>query len=123
MKAVLVDKPGSVSVATVDDPTPGPRELVLQIDGCGICGTDIHLIGGELPYDAYPIIPGHEFAGTVVAVGPQVTEFAEGDRVAADPNMYCGECHYCSIGRNNLCANFAALGLTHDGAIVAVPGR
>jgi 2-desacetyl-2-hydroxyethyl bacteriochlorophyllide A dehydrogenase len=124
MKAVLVDKPGIVSVSTVDDPTPGPRELVLQIDGCGICGTDIRLIDGELPYSVYPIIPGHEFAGTVVAVGPQVTEFAEGDRVAADPNMYCGECHDCSIGRNNLCANFAALGLTHDGAsaeFVAVP--
>ena len=116
MKAVLVDKPGSLNVTTVDDPTPGPREVVLQIDGCGICGTDIHLIDGELPYQPYPLIPGHEFAGTVVAAGSDVTEFAEGDRVAADPNIFCGECHYCSIGRDNLCVKYAALGVTQDGA-------
>jgi 2-desacetyl-2-hydroxyethyl bacteriochlorophyllide A dehydrogenase len=124
MKAVLVDKPGSLNVTTVDDPTPGPREVVLQIDGCGICGTDIHLIDGELPYQPYPVIPGHEFAGTVVAVGSDVTEFAEGDRVAADPNIFCRECHYCSIGRDNLCVNYAALGVTQDGACaeyLAVP--
>jgi 2-desacetyl-2-hydroxyethyl bacteriochlorophyllide A dehydrogenase len=124
MKAVLVDKPGSLNVTTVDDPTPGPREVVLQIDGCGICGTDIHLIDGELPYQPYPLIPGHEFAGTVVAAGSDVTEFAEGDRVAADPNIFCGECHYCSIGRDNLCVKYAALGVTQDGACaeyLAVP--
>jgi 2-desacetyl-2-hydroxyethyl bacteriochlorophyllide A dehydrogenase len=124
MKAVLVDKPGGLSVATVDDPTPRAREVVLQIDGCGICGTDIHLVDGESTFSSYPVVPGHEFAGTVVAIGANVTEFAEGDRVAADPNMYCGECHYCSIGRGNLCQNFAALGLTHNGAcaeFLAVP--
>jgi 2-desacetyl-2-hydroxyethyl bacteriochlorophyllide A dehydrogenase len=124
MKAALVDKPGSLSVTTVDDPTPGPRQVVLEIDGCGICGTDIHLIDGELPYQPYPVIPGHEFAGTVVAVGSDVTEFAEGDRVAADPNIFCGECHYCSIGRGNLCVKYAALGVTQDGACaeyLAVP--
>jgi 2-desacetyl-2-hydroxyethyl bacteriochlorophyllide A dehydrogenase len=116
MQAVLVDRPGSFTVSTVDDPTPNAREVVLQIDGCGICGTDIHLIDGELTFSSYPVVPGHEFAGTIVAVGTGVTEFTTGDRVAADPNMYCGECHYCSIGRGNLCANFAALGLTHNGA-------
>jgi 2-desacetyl-2-hydroxyethyl bacteriochlorophyllide A dehydrogenase len=124
MKAALVDKPGSLSVTTVDDPTPGPRQVVLEIDGCGICGTDIHLIDGELPYQPYPVIPGHEFAGTVVAVGSDVTEFSEGDRVAADPNIFCGECHYCSIGRGNLCVKYAALGVTQDGACaeyLAVP--
>jgi 2-desacetyl-2-hydroxyethyl bacteriochlorophyllide A dehydrogenase len=124
MRAVLVDKPGSLSVTTVHDPTPEPRSVVLEIDGCGICGTDIHLIDGDLPYQPYPVIPGHEFAGTVVAVGTDVTEFAVGDRVAADPNVFCGECHYCSIGRGNLCIHYGALGVTRDGACaeyLAVP--
>ena len=69
-------------------------------------------------------IPGHEFAGTVVAVGSDVTEFAEGDRIAADPNIFCGECHYCLIGRGNLCIYYGALGVTRDGAcaeFLAVP--
>jgi 2-desacetyl-2-hydroxyethyl bacteriochlorophyllide A dehydrogenase len=86
------------------------------VAGCGICGTDLHLLDGELPYRPYPVIPGHEFAGTVVATGPGVTEFAAGDRVAADPNLSCGECHQCRIGHENLCARYDALGVTVDGA-------
>ncbi len=124
MRAVVVEEPGSITVASVKDPTPQSREVVLAIDGCGICGTDIHLIDGELPYRPYPVIPGHEFAGTVVAVGSDVTEFAEGDRIAADPNIFCGECHYCLIGRGNLCIYYGALGVTGDGAcaeFLAVP--
>jgi 2-desacetyl-2-hydroxyethyl bacteriochlorophyllide A dehydrogenase len=124
MRAVVVDKPGSLSVTTLNDPTPEPSSVVLEIDGCGICGTDIHLIDGELPYQPYPVIPGHEFAGTVVAVGAEVTEFTVGDRVAADPNVFCGECHYCSIGHGNLCIYYGALGVTRDGACaeyLAVP--
>lgn len=70
MKAVLVDKPSSVSVATVDDPTPGPRELVLQIDGCGICGTDIHLIDGELPYYATAVADFRAGVGRKLQVRP-----------------------------------------------------
>jgi 2-desacetyl-2-hydroxyethyl bacteriochlorophyllide A dehydrogenase len=90
--------------------------VVVAVDGCGICGTDIHLIDGELPYRPYPVIPGHEFAGEVAAVGAGVTEFRPGDRVAVDPNVYCGECHYCAIGHGNLCERYSALGVTRDGA-------
>jgi 2-desacetyl-2-hydroxyethyl bacteriochlorophyllide A dehydrogenase len=124
MRAVVVSAPGKVEVTTAPDPAPGPREVVLQIAGCGICGTDLHLIHGELPYDPFPVIPGHEFAGTVVAVGADVDEVAVGDRVAADPNVFCGECHYCRIGRGNLCDRYGALGVTRDGAcaeFLAVP--
>ena len=115
MRAAVVQKPGEITVTTVEDPKPGPRQVVIAVDGCGICGTDIHLIDGELPYRPYPIIPGHEFAGEVVSVGVDVTEFRAGDRVAADPNIVCGECHYCAIGRGNLCENYRALGVTRDG--------
>jgi len=116
MRAVVVEKPGEITVSTVDDPAPEPRQVVVAVDGCGICGTDIHLIDGELPYRPYPVIPGHEFAGEVAAVGTAVTEFRPGDRVAVDPNLYCGECHYCAIGHGNLCERYAAMGVTGDGA-------
>src|SRR5919112_2247423 len=85
MRAAVVQKPGEITVTTVEDPKPGPRQVVIAVDGCGICGTDIHLIDGELPYRPYPIIPGHEFAGEVVSVGVDVTEFRAGDRVAPIP--------------------------------------
>lgn len=114
MKAVVISAPGVVEVTTVDDPTPGPREVVVQVAACGICGTDLHILQGEFA-PTLPVIPGHEFAGTVVALGPGVTEVAVGDQVAVDPSLYCHECHYCRIGRGNLCERWAAIGVTEPG--------
>jgi len=116
MRAAVIEKPGQVAVTTVVDPTPGPRQVVLRVAAVGICGTDIHIVDGEFEPTPYPITPGHEFAGTVVAVGSQVTEVAEGDRVAVDPSLFCGECHYCAIGRGNLCERWNAIGVTTPGA-------
>ncbi|GGM38763.1 alcohol dehydrogenase [Longimycelium tulufanense] len=116
MRAVLIEKPGQLSLATVDDPTPGPRQVVVAPAAVGICGTDIHIVDGEFAPTPYPIIPGHEFAGTVVAVGTGVTDLAEGDRVAVDPSLFCGECHFCLIGRGNLCERWNAIGVTGPGA-------
>jgi 2-desacetyl-2-hydroxyethyl bacteriochlorophyllide A dehydrogenase len=80
---------------------------------------------GEFPPTPYPITPGHEFAGTVAAIAPDVTlGLAVGDRVAVDPSLYCGYCRRCRAGRDNLCENWAAIGDTVDGAFaeyVAVP--
>ena len=109
MKAVVISAPGELEVTTVDDPTPGPREVVVRVASCGICGTDLHILEGEFA-PTLPIIPGHEFAGEVVAVGSEVTEVSVGDQVAADPNLYCGECYQCRRGRGNLCERFAAIG-------------
>jgi len=123
MKAAVITAPGKVELATVDDPTPGPREVVVQVAACGLCGTDLHILQGEHA-PSLPIVPGHEFAGEIVAVGAEVTEVAVGARVAADPNLYCSECHYCRLGRNNLCERYAAIGVTHPGAaaeFVAAP--
>jgi NADPH2:quinone reductase len=61
-------------------------------------------------------VPGHEFAGEIVAAGPGVEGWREGDRVAVDPSLYCGHCEYCRIGRGNLCANWGGIGVTADGA-------
>jgi 2-desacetyl-2-hydroxyethyl bacteriochlorophyllide A dehydrogenase len=105
---------GEVAVMTVDDPTPGPRDVVVQVAACGICGTDLHILDGEFA-PSLPIIPGHEFAGTVVDVGAQVTELRPGQHVAVDPSLYCNECHYCRLGRNNLCERWNAIGVGAPG--------
>ncbi|MEU9111357.1 zinc-dependent alcohol dehydrogenase family protein [Streptomyces sp. NPDC048483] len=126
MRAVVVSGPGQVTVADMPDPTPEPGELIVEVSSCGLCGTDMHLLGGELPSATYPLIPGHELTGRVVALGPGVTGPRVGTRVAVDPNMPCGACHYCRIGRGNLCADYRAVGVTQAGGfaeLVAVPAR
>jgi 2-desacetyl-2-hydroxyethyl bacteriochlorophyllide A dehydrogenase len=125
MRAVVWEEPGKLAVTEAADPTPGHGELIVQVGRCGICGTDVHIAEGEFPPTPYPIIPGHEFAGRVVAVGGGVPGgWREGERVAVDPSLFCGYCPACRSGRGNLCANWNAIGDTVSGAFaeyVAVP--
>jgi 2-desacetyl-2-hydroxyethyl bacteriochlorophyllide A dehydrogenase len=125
MRAVVWEKPGELKVTDVADPAPGHGELVVQVGACGICGTDLHIADGEFPPTPYPIIPGHEFAGRVVAVGDGAGgEWRGGERVAVDPSLFCGRCPACHAGRGNLCANWNAIGDTVNGAFaeyVTVP--
>ncbi|MFI7497608.1 zinc-dependent alcohol dehydrogenase family protein [Streptomyces sp. NPDC049687] len=114
MKAAVIEAPGRVTVTTVPDPTPGPREVVVDVAACGLCGTDLHILQGEFA-PTLPVVPGHEFAGEVVGLGSEVTELAVGDRVAVDPSLYCNECRYCRAGRNNLCDRWQAIGVTVAG--------
>ncbi len=72
MRALVLDHPGSFRVAEVPDPTPEATQIVVRVECCGICGTDLHILAGEFPPTPYPITPGHEFAGTVVARGADV---------------------------------------------------
>ena len=123
MRAAVVKSVGEVSVETVDDPTPGLRDVVVEVAACGLCGTDLHILQGEFA-PTLPVIPGHEFAGTVVALGAEALGVREGDRVAVDPSLYCHECHYCRRGHNNLCQRWGAIGVTTAGGAaqyVAVP--
>jgi 2-desacetyl-2-hydroxyethyl bacteriochlorophyllide A dehydrogenase len=121
------DKPGALRIADVPDPAPGPEELLIQVGVCGICGTDVHIADGEFPPSPYPLIPGHEFSGQIVARGGDVPDgWRDGQRVAVDPSLYCGYCEACRAGRGNLCANWNAIGDTVAGAFaeyVAVPFR
>ncbi|MEV5843411.1 zinc-dependent alcohol dehydrogenase family protein [Streptomyces sp. NPDC051985] len=114
MRAAVVEAPGRVTVTTVPDPTPGPRQVVVEVAACGLCGTDLHILRGEFA-PTLPVVPGHEFAGRVVERGREVTELAIGDRVAVDPSLYCNECRYCRAGRNNLCDRWQAIGVTVAG--------
>ncbi|MEV4655985.1 zinc-dependent alcohol dehydrogenase family protein [Micromonospora sp. NPDC049301] len=114
MRAAVITAPGKVEVTTVEDPTPGRREVVVRVAACGLCGTDLHILRGEFA-PTLPVVPGHEFAGEVAALGADVTELAVGDRVAVDPSLYCHECHYCRLGRSNLCERWAAIGVTVAG--------
>ena len=114
MKAVVIAGVGEVEVTTVPDPTPGPREVVVAVAGCGICGTDLHILDGEFA-PTLPVVPGHEFAGEVVGAGADVDEVSVGDLVAVDPSLHCGECYYCRRGRGNLCERWAAIGVSIAG--------
>ena len=127
MKAVVVEKPGCVQVKDVPEPVAGPKDVVVAVGACGICGTDLHIIDGEFPPTTYPIIIGHEFGGTVVAVGDAVVGVSVGDRVGVDPTLNCGECYFCQRGQGNLCERWNAVGVgAHPGGFaerVAVPER
>lgn len=126
MRAVVVPAPGTWSLEEVPVPRPGPGELLVEVKAAGICGTDLHILAGHFPPAPYPLIPGHEFAGTVAETGPGVTGVAAGDRVAIDPSLFCGQCRYCQAGRGNLCARWGAIGDTVNGAFaeyVLVPAK
>lgn len=123
MQAVQITQPGQFKISEVPIPEIGVRDVLIKVAVAGICGTDIHIYHGE--YEAkYPIIPGHEFSGTVVRVGNDVKYFKPGDRVTADPNIPCHRCPACKRGHNNQCENLEAVGVTRDGAFaeyIAVP--
>lgn len=114
MRAVTIVGPGRVEVIAVDDPNPGPDDVVVSVAACGICGTDVHILKGD--YGRLPIVPGHEFAGEVVEVGSNVRQVCIGDQVAADPNIPCRTCYECRRGRLNLCESLNAIGVTVPGA-------
>jgi 2-desacetyl-2-hydroxyethyl bacteriochlorophyllide A dehydrogenase len=112
VRAVVFEAPGKLAVQQLDDPTPGRTDVVVEVAGVGICGTDIHVFEGHYGGTEYPLIPGHEVSGTVVAVGADVTGVAAGDRVVVDPTLSCGQCDQCVNGRYNLCLNWNSFGVT-----------
>lgn len=114
MKAAVFRGTGNIEVTDVPQPEPGPREVVVRVAACGICGTDRHIFHGEFATRP-PVIIGHEYAGEIAAVGSGVTALAVGDRVAIDPNIACGQCSPCRRGQVHMCRHLTALGVDIDG--------
>jgi propanol-preferring alcohol dehydrogenase len=117
MHAMVLKAPReALEFLSVGDPLPTPEQLVVKVDACGVCRTDLHIIDGELPHARSPIIPGHEIVGTVVDIGCRVDTFARGDRVGIPwLASTCGTCEYCRAGRENLCDFPQFTGYTVDG--------
>lgn len=110
MKAALLYKIGSPLVIE-DIPIPQIRttDVLVQVKACGICSTDRYILNGARPISQFPHILGHEGTGVVAKVGGEVKRFAEGDRVLMDCIISCGNCYYCSGGRDNLCSTIRKL--------------
>ncbi|TAK25834.1 MAG: alcohol dehydrogenase [Chloroflexota bacterium] len=113
MRAVVLTEPGFNGVTLQQIPVPSPRrmELLCKVEAVYICGTDPHIVAGHYPGFwpmAYPFIPGHEWAGTIVNLGEEAEAFGWriGQRVAGTSHAGCGYCRSCSIGRYNLCENY-----------------
>jgi (R,R)-butanediol dehydrogenase/meso-butanediol dehydrogenase/diacetyl reductase len=119
--------PNKVSVEDVAIPTPGPGQVQLQVGFNGICGTDLHeyyagpiFVPTEphpLTHQELPLTLGHEFSGTITAVGAGVTGWSEGDRVAVEPIYKCGHCGPCAAGNYNVCQQIGFHGLMSDGGM------
>lgn len=125
MKAMRLEGIGQLFTREVDKPTPGPDDLLVRVEACGVCGTDRHLFHGEFP-SRPPVTLGHEFSGIIEATGSHVSGFAVGDRITGDPNIACGRCSHCVNGRVNLCRNLQAIGIHRDGGFadyVLVPQK
>ena len=112
MKALLLSKYNHFEFADLPQPSPGSGEVLIRVAACGICGSDVHGYDGSSGRRIPPIVMGHEAAGTIAALGANVTGFAVGDRVTFDSTVYCGSCAPCRRGEVNLCDHRQVLGVS-----------
>lgn len=125
MRAAVFEGEGRLVVREVADPTPGPGEVLVEVEACGICGSDVQVINVPPGHPSSPpVVLGHEFVGRVRSAGPGVGEALVGTRVVVDPDPKCGRCDPCRAGRPANCTGIVALGVHRDGALarlVAAP--
>ncbi|MHA1792747.1 MAG: zinc-dependent alcohol dehydrogenase family protein [Promethearchaeota archaeon] len=124
MKAVIIKGKRDLEVKDLDVPKIKAGEVLVKVKASGICGTDVHVYEDEVPLAKLPVVPGHEFSGIIEKVGEQINDFTEGDRIAIEPNLFCGHCHFCRNAKKHFCENWGAIGLTQNGGFeefVAVP--
>ncbi len=115
MQAFQVSAPLDYTITEVEVPQAAPGEVLVRVAYAGICGSDMHIIHGDNAFVRFPRITGHEFAGTVEALGEGVEGLSIGDRVCIDPVVSCGECYPCRIGRPNVCTALEVIGVHRNG--------
>ncbi len=127
MKAVRLVEPQRDLVGTVlDDPEPGPDDVLVRVEAAGICRSDVHYRAGTRPVPALPVTPGHEVAGTIIDAGSSVDRSIIGNRVALHYLISCGVCLRCSAGREQFCVTGSMIGLSADGGYadsIVAPAR
>jgi 2-desacetyl-2-hydroxyethyl bacteriochlorophyllide A dehydrogenase len=121
VRAVVFTSEGELALAERRVPEPGFKEILIKTAAVGICGTDTHVFDGEFEGTVFPLVPGHEASGTIVALGDGVNsgvfDFRIGDHVVVNPSTTCGECEFCLNGHQNLCRFWNGLGVVaSDGA-------
>jgi 2-desacetyl-2-hydroxyethyl bacteriochlorophyllide A dehydrogenase len=109
MRAFVITGPNAGDVRDLPIPEPGADEAVVKVEYVGICGTDYHIYQGDFP-STYPLVCGHEYTGTIAALGPGAGAWRVGDRVTVDPSGYCGRCYYCLRRQANHCENRGPIG-------------
>ena len=119
MKALVLTGVKEFEIQDLPTPEIQPNEVLINTAYAGVCGTDHDLYAGRPGSAAAvpPIVLGHENSGVVAAIGSEVTGVKVGDRVAVDPNIYCGQCEYCLTQRPELCDHLSAVGVTRDGGL------
>ncbi len=116
MLQAVMTQPGKIEVHDVPRPAVKPGEVLIEIKRIGVCGSDIHVYHGLHPYTGYPVVQGHEVAGTVAEIGEGVEGFATGDPVVFMPQVTCGECYPCRHGMYHICDNLKVMGFQTNGA-------
>jgi len=112
MNALILSEYRQFAIEDLPTPAFGPREILIQVAACGICGSDVHGYDGSSGRRIPPIVMGHEAAGVVAAVGAEVTSIAPGDRVTFDSTVYCAKCEFCLRGEVNLCEDRQVVGVS-----------
>lgn len=126
MLAAYLVKPGRFELRNVPIPSVGDDQVLVKIARTGICGTDMHIFNGHYAADKLPLIPGHEFTGTVVETGKDVDGTKVGQSVVVDMNIGCGHCYWCRRNEILNCPDMQQMGITINGAFaefIAVPAR
>lgn len=117
MRALIYNGPKNIRVEDVKVSEVGDTDVLIKLEYCGVCGTDIHIYSGDGgAFEATPpLIMGHEFSGIVERTGAKVRKVKVGDLVTVDPNNMCGECYYCKNAMEQFCENVIGIGTTRDG--------
>jgi L-iditol 2-dehydrogenase len=105
MKAAMLEEKYRIRVCEVEDPRPGPDEVLIETKYAGVCGSDLHAFKGVHPFRKAPVILGHELSGRIVEIGKEVREFVPGARVTVMPLLACKNCRPCQMGDENICLN------------------